>query len=732
GHNSVVTAPAGFTWRYNTEGKEVSVNNRSGSFVKVTQLANPDIYEKNLFGGFTTGEVYLSIYAENYYESAARIEIAQIDGVSGDGLQSAEYADEKAPVLDIKDVPDSGIVYVAKGQTVSLFGTETTDVSGANVTVSVYYNYESSKRSSVFLNDGKFVAERAGAYTIVYTATDVFGNTTSKNVTVNCIEVASGKTIDFSVDRVDGLKAGYETELPGYSVEGLNGNVNVDVYAIFENEQTKIEDGVFMPMHVGTYEIRYVYYDAYYSYSYSYETESVASDAVRFPDLLSIPRYFIKDAEYSLSDLKAYVFTEKDSQPKDTEFYVKFDDGEYVKADVNRFTVTGNDTVRVKYEYGGYSIESDPVEIIDVGFNGNFSLSEYFRGDFTAEEDSAKIRYLSNKTQGNNGLQFINALSFANFRFSFSVPVGAYYKSLTVKLTDCYDPENVVEIEFYGVLGAIAADINGVTYKTGGSFADGSIKSLYYDNANKKLVLPGGTAVAFENPFARDVFFLEVGLNDINGEAYVDIRMVNNQPFNSTYFDIIAPEISIKDPSGKHNLGDKITLEPAVYTDVISPILSGKLTVEVLDPSDNYVVSDEGILLDGTTLATETYTFTLTEYGNYRINYTTVDQGGNYANLPCVIRVEDDVKPTVTITGKDVVTIKELSVYTIENYTVTDNLSEDENLDVTIIVIDPKQNSVVSVGNVFEAKYSGTYLAYVYCTDEAGNSDYAVLTIIVE
>lgn len=732
GHNAFVTAPAGFTWRYDVQEKEVSVTNRSGSFVKVTQLANPDIYEKNLFGGFTTGEVYLSVYAENYYESAARIEISRIDGVFGEGLNSYDYADEKSPVLNVAGIPDSETVYVAKGKTVSVFAAEAVDVSGADVTVSVFYNYESDKRSSVYLKDGKFVAERPGTYTVLYTATDVFGNTAYKKVTVNCVEFPDGKAIDFSVAKPDGLKAGYETVLPEYVAEGLNGEVTVDVFAKFGNERIKIENGSFIPMHVGVYEIEYVYYDSFDSYTYSYEIESRASDAVRFLDEIITPRYFIKNAEYSLIDLKAYVFNDTDGKAQNSEFYVKFDDGEFVKSNVNCFKVTGNESVTVKYVYGDCSVESSPVTIVDARFDSTFALSEYFQGDFTAEEDSSRIRYTSNVSEGNNVMRFVNALSFANFRFDFSVPIGAYYKSLGIRLTDCYDENNVTEIEFYGVTGALGATVNGTAYKSDGSFADNGIKSLYYDNATKKLILPGGTAIPFENPFTNDVFFLDVELRDIGGDAYVDIRMVNNQPFTTTYFDIIAPEISIKDKSGKHDIGEKITLEPAVYTDVISPVLRGRLTVEVLDPFDNFVVSDEGITLDGTTLASETYTITLSSYGNYRINYKTIDQGGNVTNMPCVINVEDDVKPTVTINGKDTVTVKYLSVYKIDNYTVSDNLSAAENLEVTVIVVDKKQNSVVSIGNEFEAKYTGTYVAYVYCTDEAGNAEYASFTIIVE
>ena len=495
--------------------------------------------------------------------------------------------------------------------------------------------------------------------------------------------------------------------------------------------KAKIENGKFTPMHSGVYEIVYEYYDMFDRYEYSYEVESKASDAVKFLDEVYLPRYFIKNAEYSLTDLKAYTFAQKDATAQDSEFFVSFDGEDYQKANVDSFVVTGNEFVRVKYVYQNAVTESLPVKIIDVGFNSNFRLSEYFQGNYTSVEDSMSIRYMSDKTAGNNTLEFINTLTLSNFRFDFSVPTGAYYRSVLLKLADCYDPNNVLEIEFYGVIGGIGVKINGVEYKTKGTFADGGIKSVYYDYSIGKIVLPGGTAVAVDTSFKDDLFFFDISLNDINGEAYLDVRRVNNQPFAETYFDVILPEISVKDFSGKHDLGEKITLSPAVYTDVISPSLNGKLTVEVLDPSDNYVVSDEGIVLDGTTVASATYTFTLTKYGNYRINYRTVDQGRNEANMPCVIRVEDDVKPTVEIKEK-VIKIKRLTIYEIKNYSVKDNMTDEKNLEVTIIVMDEKQNSIISVGSEFEAKYKGEYVVYVYCTDEVGNSSYASFALIVE
>ena len=733
GHYSKQTSPGGFTWRYDTGNKDVWVNHRSGSFVRVTQLANPDIYGKNLFDGFTTGEVYLSIFAENYQKSAARIEISQIDGVSGDNLKLGEYRDEKAPSIELEErlAATENTVCAAKGQTVSIFTAKAVDVSGAKISYAVYYNYESTKRSSVFVQDGKFVAEQEGTYTIVYTAEDEYGNRSVKYVYVNCVDVADGKTIDISVEKIEELKAGYETEIPACTLQGLNGETFVDIYVVSEGEKTKIENGKFMPMHSGVYEVIYEYYDLFNRYVYSYNVECAASDAVKYLDTPYLPRYFVKDAEYSLTNLKAYTFTEKYAAEEDSEFFVAYDGGEYKQENAGSFVIAGNESVRVKYVCKTAVWESPEIKIVDAGFKGNLQLSEYFQGDFSAEENSMSIRYTSNKNEGDNTLQFVNALTFGNFRFNFTVPVGAYYRSLALKLIDCYNAKNVLEIEFYGIAGGIGVKINGAEYKTSGVFADGEIKSVYYDSSVGKLVLPGGTALVIDPSFKNDLFFFDVSLNGISGEAYLDVRRVNNQPFASSYFDVIAPEISAKDVSGKHDLGEKITLLPATYTDVISPSLNGKLTIAVFDPSNRYVISDEGILLDGSVDASGTYTFTLKEYGKYRIHYSTEDQSGNKMNMPYLINVEDDEKPTIRIEN-EVVTIRRLTVSEIKNYAVSDNITEQDKLSVTVIVMNNKQNSVISVGNEFEAKYSGEYTVYIYCTDEAGNSSYASFVLIVE
>ena len=726
----------GYSWIYNSETHEIRLDHQRGvaGGDLVTQLRNEDIYGDALFEGFTTGEVYLSVYADRYVGSSVQFEISRINGLTGTKLQLADYEDTKAPLLDVDYTPTTdNAVFVAQGEEVAVFDAKVWDVSKSSLDVSVYYNYESNAPSSVYLKDGKFTAALPGAYTIVYVATDAFGNTTSEKVVVNSVDKENGKAIDFAVEALTEIFAGKETVLPVYEVSGLNGDVSVETRVIAPNGTATVVNDKFLPLYVGTYTVEYRYYDAISEYTHSYTVPCKTSDAELFLDQLSVPRYFIKDAKYSLDDLKAYVFTADQPTAVNAEFFVRYDgETEYVKTNVNEFTVTGSESAQVKYVYGDAMLESPVIPIVDVGFGGSIVLGGYFQGDFEIEETYDSVRYTSNQTKGDNRLQFINTVSFSNLELNFTVPLGAYYRGLKITLTDYYDRSNTTVIEFYNVDGRLTAVVDGTLYKGTGNFADGNVKRFFYNNSTNKFIMPNGTSVAYLNKFTTDNCLLDIELIGITGEAYLDVHTINGQPFQKTFFDVIQPMIFIKSPAGQRSLGDEIVLEPASYTDVISPSLYGMLKLAVTDPSGNYVTSKEGILMDGTVLGTQRYTFDATKYGNYRITYSTQDQSGNsYAATPVVI-IADETAPTVTINGSNTVTVKRLSVYTINNFTVADNYSATEKLTVTPIVIDEKHHSVISVGTRFEAKYAGTYTVYVYCEDEAGNSSYATFTLIVE
>lgn len=83
--------------------------------------------------------------------------------------------------------------------------------------------------------------------------------------------------------------------------------------------------------------------------------------------------------------------------------------------------------------------------------------------------------------------------------------------------------------------------------------------------------------------------------------------------------------------------------------------------------------------------------------------------------MPYLINVEDDEKPSIQIEN-EVITIKKLTVYEIKNYVVSDNITAQDKLSVTVIVMDKnkipsflwamnsKRNILVSILFIFIAQ----------------------------
>ena len=218
-----------------------------------------------------------------------------------------------------------------------------------------YYNYGNAYQTSVLTEDGYFTPTKLGRYTLVYTAKDTFGNEAVETVTVHCVETADGKGIQFSANPVAELLAGKDNVLSEYTVQGLNGDVSVEIYAQKDGVKTPIdpETLIFVPLQHGEYEIVYKYFDSVYEHEYSYKVNSVASNEIRFLDEFVLPRHFVKDAYYSIENIFAYSFENEKPTAYQAKFMVSFDKGMFVEKNAEKVLIEGDSTVQFKFEYQG-------------------------------------------------------------------------------------------------------------------------------------------------------------------------------------------------------------------------------------------------------------------------------------------------------------------------------------------------------------------------------------------
>ena len=398
----------------------------TGSDKKKNQIVNDfnsvSIYGANLFTGFTTGEVFLSMYCDTYNsQEQARIDFVSIGEDEGDYLLAGynldennpnytRYKDDVKPAIKI-DADTDNKIYCAVGDTFKVPTATAYDVNLASpAETKVYRNYFSDKKINVNVSNGAFKVNSADTYYIEYSAVDKYGNVGVELLKVYGVQNQNGKSLEITTDKLTVLEAGANTSLPTFTVATVNDASTVELTIVAKSDKETINIGSykgldvinemgasgvkFMPRYAGEYTISYILKDNVYDQTeepFEYKVTCTASNNVSFLESPFLERYLIKNATYGLREFNAYEFTKGEPNPKKVDAYVSFDGGEFTKiADVNQILITGSKTAQIKYavDENNY-ILSDIVKIADVSFDTGMKMKDYFQyeeGAFTVEE----------------------------------------------------------------------------------------------------------------------------------------------------------------------------------------------------------------------------------------------------------------------------------------------------------------------------------------------------------
>ena len=708
----------------------------------ITDLDDAAIYDNNLFAGFTTGEVVLSVYGNEYQTDTATYEIAEIDGVKGAELKNFELLDRIAPVISLSS--DANDFYVAKGEEFTLFTATAKDKHLiGDVQTYVYYEYGSSYQTSVFVKDGKFTPNRTGEYTIVYVAKDAFGNVAERKVTCNCVSLAENRLVHFATQPVSSVRAGETTVLNEYVLSGVNDGLYLRIYAVFAgDEENRIaidaQTRAFFPRNVGTYTIVFEYGDIVQNYTYSYPVDVSASENVYMETPL-LPSYLIKDAAYSLEKVYAETYAASGPVAVTPQIFVKEDGKGYSATPIqaNNYVVKATNNVRFCYVYNGETLfESDPIAVVDVGFAGTLHLEKYFVGDVQTVATADYVRATAATKAGDATMDFINAISFSQFACNFAVPKeAASLAAVELILTDYYDCDNTLTIRYEATGSGTAFSVNGGAPLVGGAAFAGTTHQIWYDEAAKTFVDASGNTYEVENPFRSDKMYLSFRLCGLSGDAALDVYKIGSQFINADGYDWVNATVYVRDAiSGIIDCGQTLTFQPAEITDVLTPYVEGAYAFYVLGPGDQYVTSDANVLLDGTQALDVAHTITFDGYGMYRVVYEYRDQFGNPSENVIVLYVNDRIAPTIVlekgygngtiVNGKIGETIK------VVGYTVDDNFGADS-VSVAIRALSPDNEMIVLQDMSFTANVKGEWKVLYYAADAEGNYSVAYYTIKV-
>ena len=684
------------------------------------------------FEGFTNGNVYLSITAANLVNiQQAPIEIGQIMGQSGKDLAPiGYYEDTTAPIFKTDMEGDSADVMI--GVPVSVPKVDAMDDNGICGTCdyTVWYGYESSAKTMVAVKDGMFTPNKIGIYTIEYTATDVYGNVGKKTIDLYAYDKGT-EGISFECDEYTDVFGGERISFGNYRItKYLNEMPSVTITLKKPNGSSinvSAEEEVLIDM-CGAYTVLYEYKDSLYSGSYSYTfTAKDKGQPVFIDKSITMPDYFVKNAVYSIEKATAFNYpNDGNTSEENVLCYVRYDGGEYTLCDRKAITVSGNNTIQVKFVCESNSsvyLESKEAKIVDVGYGTqNYHIESYFVGDFNASISTQYASYKATKA-GEASLNFINTLSYASFAVSFENPNGNF-KSVDVYLTDYYDDTKSLKLT-----------VSGNTY----SINDGKVKEIY--EAENKYSLEFSNGVLYLNnndilaeiPFTTDYFTLRFVGN--SGDTKAELRVYSLCRHNfitdgSNYHDEIRPIVNVEFPEKVGHIGGFATIKKPFILDVLSPVTEGNCNVSVY--KNGVVMSaTDGTLLNKISDFEKEYTIHFDVYGTYLIIYEVTDGVGNTTTIRESISVIDVIAPTITLNGYDGTTQtvsveEEISPL---KYTVQDNVSSAEELEVWIVVYSEKGEYMGASKDVYTLKKAGEYKIYLYCSDAEGNTSYVCYNV---
>lgn len=710
----------------------------------VTEINNDKAFQYS-FAGFTDGNVFLSLRAQSLVGvSEAPVQIAKFGDYSGkDFLTAGYYNDNLKPIFQPSDFEKE--YKIAVGQEVKVPEVNVKDDYGIRGLADYCVTYEknTSTASNISIKNGKFVPKKKGAYTIDYFAYDVYGNR-SEELSINLYAVDAENGITAVRELNTEISAGEKYKFSDIvNIDSLNESTLNIVVTIKTPKGEIIEAESFSQIYVfdevGTYSINYAYSDIFYGGEFAAEVSVVPNALPKFEsDKLYTNRYYIKNAEYSLLNVKARNYTASGSEVVNTKTYVSYDGGDYTEIDPKKFVVEDKSTIQFKtvcVSNEEVYVESDVREIVDVGYSDDnaVEIAKYFVGSMPVkiEDRVPLLTALSSDAH----FEFINPLVFSQFGLGFEIPLTSDGRrqsatSVTITLTDYFDADNKYEIEISGRNGRYAAVVNGESYSLDGDWNGVQVPI----KISGGVLLIGTRNIEAVNKFTSDLCFMSVKFDGVSSGFKVKVSEICNQSLTTTgtdstkVSDSAAPYVYAELPDEVGSLGQEIMISKPYATDVLSPSSYEKLSVTVLKSGaygDEPAKDVNGRELSGITDFESEIKLVLSDYGEYTIIYNYVDGRGNGKNtslLYRIVTVVDIEAPVLNLENEGKTVNVSIGETFKPKFTVTDNFTADEELLVYYIVKDSNENFVMITTSDIMITKAGEYTIIVYVVDEAYNS----------
>lgn len=622
-----------------------------------------------------------------------------------------------------------------KGKPYRLFTASAEDLYSKEVAVDtkVYLHYLEDTKTLISLENNLITPEYYGVYTVEYKAIDEFGNTSVYTYDFSC-EDAETLSVSLSDSQKETL-VGTETPIADFVYENGFGFVTTKITATHENGKSVdlTEKTSFVPMYVGEYTIEYTCTDYSLEVTQEYTLTVGKNNEPVFLSSASLPKYFVVGQEYTLPSVEAYQFLTGKPISVTPTITTQIGKEKAQKLDGYTFIPNKEGAITITYTAACDAVKKSQVYTalaIDVGEAGStFDISKYFYSSdalVTVNSESVTVA-----TQNDTRVEFINALSSREFSFEFSAMAHTLNcETFTVYLQDSAD-ENVQLELTYGAVGEENSyfSVNGEKNPVQES---SSVQSISYNEADRTIkfgLLSLELPTDFEG-FPSGKMYFSFEFSGVKGKAEIDVYSINNHVFVETGGDDFAPQVWFNGAQGVFKINEIFELGEIKYGDVLDA--NAELYLEVISPSEKYVTSEQGILLQNYKGDTKGISFRLTEYGEYFITIIALDDSQNRQVYSCSVKVSDE-PPKATLQQKIPDNVKVGEAFTIPDVIVTDDISAADKCTVNVLLFGLNGDfHELTRGKAYSLQEKGVYYLYYMIADEAGNMLIINRTITVE
>lgn len=665
--------------------------------------------------GFTTGEVYISLSGKGISTTADFF----VTGIDGYDLSERYIEDNGNPQITV-DVPDVGAPTAKTNAAYRIFDFTATDAETCVVKTDVTVTINGTSVEIFDGDDGyKYFKPTVqnGKYTITYTATDAFGNTSA--VAVDVMALRKLAAIELEVDGIADCVYGQTVTLPEPTYSGGSGLLTLSVKVLCDGKEVPVEYGEVATSGNGTqYTVEYTVTD----YAGQVATKQVSFNAVRtdkpvFDEkTVVLPTAFIAGDIFTFGQYTAVYYDEAHkatlviagisvSDGKGTRTIGT--DGKYTPAVSDSVT---DATITLTFEHGGKQDAYTYVVPIQAPQMGD---GQYLTGFFTAKNASVVAT--------DKGIEFTadgNQMSFAFARAVHSRQLILRFVAgqeqmgngtFTLTLSDTRDCNAVQQFTFSydngyrvavngGKSVKVSTDNNGYLY-FGYNAADNTVT----DGLSNVIATLSSTANGRPfSGFASGSVYVSV---EASGVSKLYINTINNQKTNNTPIDSATPYMFVNGVfEGRIPSNTEVVIPSAEAYDVLGTI--GDITVTVYGP-------DNSVLLSAS--ASSENRISVSALGSYTVEYLVRDSNNKKKSVKEYFTVYDACKPTLTFTSELQPRALVGAKIKLPTYTVSDNDDvANVKVVVTVLLPDGRATAVTDESYTFEQKgwYTVCYYAY--------------------